>query len=69
MPAPHFPRVLGLIPKGEGRWRESKGRGGGKEEPISPGNASSLDIRSLLEGAGAPSTGLTSGRNNAAEGK
>lgn len=45
------------------------GGGGGKEEPIGPGTASSLDIRSLLERAGAPSTGMTLGRNKAAEGK
>lgn len=43
--------------------------GVGGEEPIGPGTASSLDIRSLLERAGAPSTGMTLGRNKAAEGK
>lgn len=60
-----LPQGAGTYSQGE---RAAEG-GGGKEEPIGPGNASSLDIRSLLEGAGAPSTGLTSGRNNAAEGK
>lgn len=36
MPAPHsgfFPRVLGVIPKGKGGWRESKGGQGGAHRP------------------------------------
>lgn len=64
-----LPQGAGTYSQGGRAVEGEQGGGGGKEEPIGPGNASSLDIRSLLEGAGAPSTGLTSGRNNAAEGK
>lgn len=42
---------------------------GGKKEPTDPGNASALDIGSLLGRAGAPSTEVSLGRNKAAEGK
>lgn len=61
---------LRLLPQGAGSYSQGeRGVEGGGEEPIGPGTASSLDIRSLLERAGAPSTGMTLGRNKAAEGK